>query len=299
MRRAAERAYRAQAQLLAGARAQATLPRLVLSVVLIVIVLLVLTGTVNRALLAIDPVFWRAQLGGAGNTPLSLLVLLLQFGALIVAVWLVVLAVHGRRLWDMIGPFAQTCAQFWAVFRLLALIVALVWVLPPYDMEQPVVRNMEFGRWLMLLPFGLAALLVQVSAEEILFRGHLQQTLAARFSHPLVWTLIPSALFALGHYMPSEAGDNAQLYVLWAFVFGLLMADLTARSGTLGPAIAVHLINNCTALLLVSLPDNMSGLALYVAPYEMADTEALRRWLGVDFAFMIVCWLGARLAVRA
>ncbi|MCX8226128.1 MAG: CPBP family intramembrane metalloprotease, partial [Sulfitobacter sp.] len=81
-------------------------------------------------------------------------------------------------------------------------------------------------------------------------------------------------------------------------VFGILMADLTARAGSLGPAIAVHLCNNVAAILITSMPDDLSGLALYLTPFSMEDTEAMRAWLPVDFALMLVSWLAARLAIR-
>ena len=77
-----------------------------------------------------------------------------------------------------------------------------------------------------------------------------------------------------------------------------MMADLTARSGTLGPAIALHFINNVSAVLIVSLPDGLAGLALYVAPFSLDNTELLRAWLPVDFMLMLVFWLAARLAIR-
>ena len=110
--------------------------------------------------------------------------------------------------------------------------------------------------------------------------------------------LIPSALFAFGHHSPETAGENAWIVTLWAGVFGLLMADLTARAGSLGPAMAIHFINNLSALVLVSLPDQMSGLSLYHMPFGMNDAAAMAPWLPVDFAFMIVMWLAARLALR-
>ena len=81
-------------------------------------------------------------------------------------------------------------------------------------------------------------------------------------------------------------------------MFGVLTADLTARAGTLGPAIALHFINNVSAMLIVSLPDDLSGLALYVVPFSLEDTAAVRAWLPVDFALMIVFWLAARLAIK-
>lgn len=95
-----------------------------------------------------------------------------------------------------------------------------------------------------------------------------------------------------------KPAENAVLIVLWAGVFGLLMADLTARSGTLGPAIAVHFFNNISALLVFASPTSLYGLSLYLMPYDLSDAEALRPWLAVDFALMLVSWLTARLAIR-
>jgi len=156
----------------------------------------------------------------------------------------------------------------------------------------------SFSTWIVLLPFAAGAVLIQTSAEEILFRGYLQQSLAARFRSPLIWVGVPSALFAAGHYAPGIAGDNALLVAVWSCVFGVLAADLTARSGTLGPAIALHFFNNVISLLIISLPDTLSGLALYLLPYDMSDGGMLRQWLWVDFGSMVVCWLTARLAIR-
>ena len=53
------------------------------------------------------------------------------------------------------------------------------------------------------------------------------------------------------------------------------------------------------AMLLTSPPDEMSGLALYVLPFGMGDEEAVAAWLPVDFGWMLVSWLAARLAFRA
>ncbi|MCB1313789.1 MAG: CPBP family intramembrane metalloprotease, partial [Sedimentitalea sp.] len=198
----------------------------------------------------------------------------------------------------LIGPLPLAVVQFWRVLRMLLILGAVLLVLPPYDMGAALSPNLPPATWALLLPLSLGAVLIQAGTEELLFRGYIQQALAARFSSPLVWMVLPSALFALGHYLPAEAGQNALPIALWSGIFGVLMADLTARAGTLGPAIAVHLVNNVSALLIVSLPDTLSGLSLFTVPYSMSDAEALRGWLAIDFATMFVCWLAARLALR-
>ncbi|WP_295512104.1 CPBP family intramembrane glutamic endopeptidase [uncultured Sulfitobacter sp.] len=233
-----------------------------------------------------------------GKTPVAMFILLGSFGLMTVGVVLVARLLHKRSLSSLIGPMSLAVPQFGMVVRMLVIVGAITFVLPPWGFGEDNVSNMPLGKWVLLLPLSLVAVFIQVSAEEIVFRGYVQQQLAARFKSPLVWMVLPSVLFALGHYLPEEAGENAVTIALWAAVFGILMADLTARAGSLGPAIAVHFCNNVTAILITSLPDNLSGLALYVTPFGMEDTEALRAWLPVDFALMFVSWLAARLAIR-
>lgn len=234
----------------------------------------------------------------AGATPLAMYVLLSSFGLISLSVFAVVRFVHKRGALTVFGPAILAVPQFFRITAILIALGVMLMILPPYGIGGELVPNMAMGIWALLLPLSLIAVFVQISAEEIFFRGYLQQQLAARFSSPLIWMLLPSALFAIGHYQPSEAGSNAVMITVWAGLFGLLMADLTARAGSIGPALAVHFVNNVTALLITALPDSLGGLALWHTPFGMEDEAQLRAWLPVDFAMMIVSWLAARLALR-
>ncbi|MFL4469574.1 lysostaphin resistance A-like protein [Tateyamaria armeniaca] len=235
----------------------------------------------------------------SGQTVAGMLILLSQLGFLAVSAALVVIMVHKRRPVTLLGEPGLAGRQFIVVFVAMMILTAVIWILPPYGMGEPLQRNMELGRWLLLLPVALIAVLIQSGAEEVFFRGYIQQQLAARFRSPLIWMIAPAALFGIAHYLPDSAGSNAWTIVAWATMFGVLMADLTARSGTLGPAIAVHFANNLSAMVLTSVPDEMSGLALYVLPFGLSDEAQMAAWLPVDFGFMLVSWLVARLAIRA
>lgn len=234
----------------------------------------------------------------ASDTPLAMYALLLSFGMISAAVLIGVRLVHKRSGISVFGPMILAVPQFFRVSGMLIILGVALAVLPPYGMGGPLVPNLGFGLWIVLLPLSLVVVFIQISAEEIFFRGYLQQQLAARFQSPLVWMVLPSILFAMGHYQPAEAGQNAVMITVWAGMFGMLMADLTARSGTIGPALAVHFVNNVSALLITSLPDSLGGLALWHTPFGMEDIAELRAWMPVDFALMIVSWLAARLALR-
>lgn len=228
----------------------------------------------------------------------SVLILLFSFGLISLSLGLVVIVIHHRAASTLLGPLGVMGRQFMRSSIACALLLTLVFVLPPWGMEKPLEAGMPFSRWLALLVPGLLAVLIQTSAEELLFRGYLQQQLAARFRHPLVWLWLPSTLFGLAHYAPEIYGSNAWPVALWAMLFGLLAADLTARTGTLGPAIGLHFINNCAALLLIAPQGEMSGLALYLYPFDASDEEALRAFLPIDFMMMLLSWLAARIALR-
>jgi len=286
--------YPAYAPLVHAARDRSELWRLALGVILIA------TGYIALAQFYLGFVDQMVPLSevDSGQSPGSLLALLLSFLCLTAPVLATVIVLHGRSLWSLVGP----PGRLWHHIRLTLLVVvalhALLTLLPPWNAYGPLDPGLPFGEWLLLLPLALVAIAIQTSAEELLFRGYLQQQLAARFASPWIWMALPSALFGVLHYMPSQAGENAPLIALWAGLFGLLMADITARTGSLGPALVLHFVNNALAMLYVAVPDSLSGFALYHLPFDMDDAAQLAPWLWVDFVLMIVTWLAVRLAFR-
>jgi membrane protease YdiL (CAAX protease family) len=77
--------------------------------------------------------------------------------------------------------------------------------------------------------------------EELVYRGLLQGSFAARFNHAPAW-LAASALFALVHFRPVEYPG--------LFVIGLVCGACALATGRLGMAIACHVGFNVTGLLL-------------------------------------------------
>lgn len=290
-------AYTAHEALVMASRKKPQLWRLPLGLGLIAAVSYLLNTATFVALQHFAPDSWLKSLGN-GDNPAEMLVLLLSFGFLTLGAGIAARLLQGRPFFSLLGVSQLMIRQFRQVCFALLLTAGLILLLPPYDFGGPLGQNLDLLTWLSLLPLSLLAVLVQVSAEEIVFRGYMQQALAARFRSPAIWLLLPSALFGLIHYMPEQAGKNAWLICFWAMGFGVLMADLTARAGTLGPAIAVHFVNNIMALLIFASPSSLSGLALYLLPYELSDVAQLRPWLMVDCAMMLIFWLVARLVIR-
>lgn len=118
-----------------------------------------------------------------------------------------------------------------------------------------------------LLPF-LAPLIVlifiQVTAEELVFRGYLLQQLGAWSQHWLVWAGLPSLAFGLLHFNPDLPDGSGYYYVVSATLMGLAFCAVVWRSGTLWAAIGLHLTINVFSLTVIGMEGIMSGTQIWV-----------------------------------
>ena len=291
--------YRPHQTYFAAVRPRSELWRTMLGSVIVII------GYVG--LLVLFVVYLRSHYGGLiaaglyasmarGATPGAMILLLLSFLALAAAVLAVTRGLHGRRAGTLFGPKHCAARDF---FRVASALVAFNLVLLVFAfLTDEVPRHLDMQTFMLLLPVALIAILVQTGSEELVFRGYLQQQLAARFSTPWVWMVLPQGMFALVHYAPEVYGPNAMAIVLWAGLFGFFAADLTARSGTLGASMGFHFANNLAAFLFVGIDGNMNGLALWSIPVDLTNPQAVWPMLAVDFLSMTVAWLLARVVLR-
>ena len=227
-----------------------------------------------------------AELEGGGGDK-SIFVLLSFFAAFWPALWLTLRLLNRRKFRTLFGPSGFVVSEFAFGFLIIAGfgILTLGLTLPFF----PVQQNLELSAWLRMLPLGLVLIFFQSSAEELFFRGYLQQQLAARFQSPLIWMLVPSILFGLGHMAP-EYGANNLLVVAVLTISGLIAADVTRRTGGLSLAIGLHVANNILAILIIGFDTPMGSASLWVDPTPLSDTTAIRANLLVTLAGMLVTY---------
>jgi membrane protease YdiL (CAAX protease family) len=228
-----------------------------------------------------------------GTTPAAVRWNLAAFAIYTALLLFLVRRLHRVGLGGLVGAFRTAWRQFWRVS--LYLLPLYAFLMLPSAFAPEAVQQFSVTRWLTLLPAILPLLFVQISAEELVFRGYLQSHFAALFKHPIIWIGIPSFLFGLIHYDPLGSSYSAWAYVAWATCLGLVCADLTARSGTLGPAFAVHFVNNFGALAILAADDWLYGAALFVWPtYGLAWLP----FIPYEALMLFTVWLTARLALR-
>jgi len=223
----------------------------------------------------------------APDTPGKVLLVLATFGGLFIGAMVAAAALHFRGPGTLFGDGATWRRGF---------LVALAVIVPVYAV--PTALSVAFGevapnlaplRWAALLPLALPFLFVQIAAEELFFRGYLQQQLAVRFSARVVWMGLPALVFALLHWNP-DAGANLPLVLLATFTFGLVAADLTERTGSLGAAMGLHLGNNAFGVFGVAAQGTITGLALFVSPADLAETGPQSLALAGSVLLMLAVW---------
>ncbi|WP_138468396.1 CPBP family intramembrane glutamic endopeptidase [Poseidonocella sp. HB161398] len=224
----------------------------------------------------------------SGATPASVLVLLASFLPFVVAVVLVTWLLMRRGPGTLWGP--DWVPDFLRAVLVLGLATAaLLWFGPAGSGPAPV-RQVPLGLWLALLPLALLLVAGQTLAEELMFRGFLLQQLAARFPRwPVIWFWLPPVVFGAAHWAPGM-GFMSPLAMGYALAFGLVAADLTRRSGNIGTAWGLHFVNNCTAILVFSSQEQLSGLALWHLANPV-ETLFERPWLALlDLLPLALAW---------
>jgi membrane protease YdiL (CAAX protease family) len=269
----------------APARARPALWRLVLGLAVIGVV----WAAVNLALLPLLPRLPPAVVGRA-----LLVLYLFGFAGMVLGLWLALRLLQRRSFASLFGPAGFEPRPF-GIGVAVIVAVGAVSALPALVLAPPF-RQAGFAAWAAWLPLALPALLVQTAAEELVFRGYLLQGLAVRFRSAFGWWLVPSVLFGALHWNPADFGPNAWLAVVAATDTGLVLADVTVRTGGLSAAIGLHFANNVSALLILATPSEVAALSLFVLGVDPADPGAMRRLLIADMAMTLLAygvWLAA------
>ena len=282
--------YVAQEALVAPAREKPALWRLFIGLILVVAIYVAGIAALFGLLVAISgwdgAQMWLVRMAEA-ESPTATLLVLATFIGMGIGPLLAARLLHARPLWSLFGVRALLLRHFAVAALICAVIYAISALLPSGFTPE---RNLPTGLWASFLPLALVSVLVQTGTEEVLFRGYIQTQLAARFAAPLVWMIIPSAVFAALHYQPDIFGPNAWMMVSAVFVFALLAADLTAHTGTIGAAWGFHFANNCGAILIVGIEGPLSGLALYTLPETLVAQTDLGWVLAMDVVVMVIVW---------
>ncbi|MBB6250291.1 CPBP family intramembrane glutamic endopeptidase [Nitrospirillum iridis] len=203
--------------------------------------------------LRLEPALKRSE---ALRTIVDLLLMLGSVAAALLPLMLALRWLHGRPLRSVLSPtpgldvgLALRSALLWG-----GLVLSTVTIGGLIDVAHGEPFAPGGQPWRQVLAFAAATawmVLLQVTAEEALFRGYISQGLYAVTGNAWATALPVAVLFAGLHTQSWSNGvwDQRALY----FIISLLLSAVTARAGRLEAAIGIHLGQNLTAIYVMGV----------------------------------------------
>lgn len=254
-----------------------------------------LIGTIAPELSAIKVTPAGLEIGTSQG---GLFIVFASFALLIVATIMFAKIFAKRSLRDLTGPVLRLRRQFVVTIKWMLGLTVVLMLVPAPHASMELQNQMALGLWLTWLPLGLVGLAIQVTAEELFFRGYLQTQLVGATGSYAKGMILSALVFGLGHISADVEGVSALFPVIWATLFGLVAGDLTARSGTLGPAIAVHFINNMTLIFIAPVAGVLSGFGLWTRELDLNAAFSDPVLICFEGLFLLITWLTARIALK-
>jgi membrane protease YdiL (CAAX protease family) len=137
----------------------------------------------------------------------------------------------------------------WSIFMSLYILIA--YMINPSTFKLNFDINSLFSIFLLVL-FSIP---IQVSLEELFFRGYLNQGLSLKIRSPVLIITVSSLLFGLGHIFNDMNPVAMFLNLITAFLVGIIWSIYTLMDNGIEFAIGAHFANNLIAFMIIS-PEN-------------------------------------------
>ena len=231
-----------------------------------------------------------------GQSALAYGLLLFSFIGAFVAGWLVQRFIHYRTFHSLItaaarirwGRIGWTLLATWGVYAVLAFVSVNM-------LGQEVNPNPERSR---MLPFVIATVLfipIQCAAEELIFRGYLNQALGRFIPSALIVFALSSLAFGSLHLANPEIGAAQESGTFWIVassyvLFGFILSLMVWIDNGLESAIGVHIANNAWAAIFINYENSVLPVpGLFIAG-EPGSGDTWLSLLGLA-AVLAIVWV--------
>lgn len=235
----------------------------------------------------VDDVPGHVSAALAYHFPEGVLASHLGLASMILVVWVLMRHLHAT---DVVWTASVQPGMRWRYLIVCALVAVvllnlLVWIGPEspgqhWQSPQP--------GWYVFLGIILVSSPLQAAAEEVLFRGYLQQTIGSLAGQAWVGVVVSAVVFAVFHGV-----QNPPLF-LHRLGFGLVAGALVIATGGLEAAIAVHVVNNLMAFGYALFTGGVAATAAVTAIPWGAAAWAL---LGFAACAAVSVWISRRMNV--
>lgn len=261
---------------------RAGIARYLITAVVMVVVFFVVAGLLS----ALPVVFLQIAAPDFDHSDLGRNVkLFLPFLFAFVLIPFVVRAAHGRPGWSVALPtrhipFGDLLTGFGVALAVSIVLSVVLHVTGLYELDYV---GIDWSRWLLVAAVTAPLILIQASAEEMLFRGYLTQLVRSLTDRPVLFVSIPAMLFSIPHIRNIDEFGGSITALFPYFLSGLLYGWAAWRSGSLLLGAGLHWANN------------LGGELLFGVEGDVIETVA--PWIGDIPSLAVVTALTALNAV--
>ena len=133
----------------------------------------------------------------------------------------------------------------WSIFLIITETVA--YLLYPSDF----IFSLNLKNFLSLFIVFLITIPIQVTFEELFFRGYLNQGLSLKIKNPIIIITISSFIFGLGHFLNGDSILSMVLCTYSAFIVGIIWSITTLLDNGIEWSTGAHLANNFFAFVII------------------------------------------------
>lgn len=156
--------------------------------------------------------------------------------------------------------------------------------------------NFNLEKFLPYLLIAVTLIPIQTSAEEVFFRGWIQQRLENGRRSIWLVSILGGALFALPHLANPEVNGELIYALLGYGATGFMFAWVSFRDRSIGIALGAHAINNIMAALVATSEDSaLPSVSVWTTPAVAWLPAAVVSVATIPFFI----WLSARLNRKA
>ncbi len=198
--------------------------------------------------------FGETENPGTGRDPITSFIELGVFDAsLIVGILLGIRIVHRRPFLTLITPNRSIDWRKIRKSSILFLGLVTLSTLVDYSLNPSTYQfRLNPGRFLIFAPVAIVLVPIQTTAEELLFRGYLLQSMALLTRNRAALVLASGALFMIPHLANPEMSVGFWSMAFYYFLVGGILTIITLRSNSLEMTIGIHAAINLFAALIVN-----------------------------------------------
>lgn len=148
----------------------------------------------------------------------------------------------------------------WSIY--LIVMLAIYYIMDPSAMY----FNINIDNLLLIIILFFISIPIQVTFEELFFRGYLNQGIALKIKSPIIVILISSLIFSLGHV--ANGGFDWIFMVsnvVFSFIIGVIFSIATLVDNGIEFAVGAHFANNFFAFLIFSPDENIGNVGTFIS----------------------------------